>query len=29
MVEEISSLEANRTWDLVDFLKGVVPVKGK
>lgn len=29
MVEEISSLEANRTWDLVDIPKEVVPIKGK
>jgi len=29
MVEEISALEANRTWDLVRIPKGAVPIKGK
>jgi hypothetical protein len=29
MVEEISSLEANRTWDLVDIPEGVEPIMGK
>ena len=29
MVEEIASLKANRTWDLIDILEGVEPIKGK